>query len=150
MWLDTQAFAKLAAQARAYAREHGATLVNITPTTVRPQSGPAYRKCIECDTIMQRKNYGRKSGVVVDICVKHGIWFDAHEMDEILRWLRNGGQEAPDPRPQATIDKNALRALNVANTAQATAAPRTSVLGMVGDVFDVVEFVGDILSLFRH
>lgn len=42
---------------------------------------------------MNRRNYGRKSGVIVDVCSRHGIWFDLHELDSLLRWIRQGGEE---------------------------------------------------------
>ena len=40
---------------------------------------------------MHRRNFGRKSGVVVDTCGAHGVWFDAGELDGVLAWLRAGG-----------------------------------------------------------
>jgi Zn-finger nucleic acid-binding protein len=42
--------------------------------------------------MMYRRNYGRRSGVIVDICKDHGIWFDADELPRILAWIRSGGQ----------------------------------------------------------
>jgi hypothetical protein len=32
--------------------------------------------------------------VIVDICRKHGIWFDAHEFSQLLGWIRSGGLQA--------------------------------------------------------
>ena len=40
---------------------------------------------------MHRRNYGRKSGVIVDTCRNHGVWFDQGELARILRWLKSGG-----------------------------------------------------------
>jgi len=34
------------------------------------------------------------SGVIVDICGSHGIWFDAQELACVLRWIRSGNLEA--------------------------------------------------------
>jgi len=56
-----------------------------------PQHGGLYRKCPQCRRLMNRRNYGRKSGVIVDICRDHGIWFDAEELPALLRWVRSGG-----------------------------------------------------------
>lgn len=50
-----------------------------------------YRPCPDCDTLMHRRNYGKRSGVIVDVCSKHGIWFDLGELERILRWIRDGG-----------------------------------------------------------
>lgn len=55
--------------------------------------GFKYRKCPECKTLMNRKNYGGRSGVIIDICRHHGLWFDANELSAILLWLKNGGDQ---------------------------------------------------------
>ncbi|MFV2068062.1 MAG: hypothetical protein ACC645_13900 [Pirellulales bacterium] len=57
---------------------------------VQNQTGWKYRACVRCEKLMQRKNYAR-SGVIVDICSDHGIWFDADELPKLLRWIRTGG-----------------------------------------------------------
>jgi hypothetical protein len=46
---------------------------------------------------MPRKNWGQRSGVIVDVCSAHGIWFDADELAGVLRWVRDGGLEQPKP-----------------------------------------------------
>jgi len=59
------------------------------------QQGPAYRPCVVCGGLMVRRNFGRgKSGVIVDICGSHGIWFDADELSHLIAWIRSGGLEA--------------------------------------------------------
>jgi len=57
------------------------------------QKGPLYRPCVLCGSLMNRRNFGRKSGVIVDVCSRHGVWFDLHELDRMLRWIRTGGEE---------------------------------------------------------
>jgi Zn-finger nucleic acid-binding protein len=39
---------------------------------------------------MNRINYSRRSGVIVDICPGHGIWFDHGELARILGWIKDG------------------------------------------------------------
>ncbi|MCF6287763.1 MAG: zf-TFIIB domain-containing protein [Proteobacteria bacterium] len=57
-----------------------------------PTSTPEkfYKKCPQCNIVMHRKNYAKASGIVVDVCAKHGIWFDIHELDAILKFIRQG------------------------------------------------------------
>jgi Zn-finger nucleic acid-binding protein/DNA-directed RNA polymerase subunit RPC12/RpoP len=57
----------------------------------RDRHGRFYRACPICSTLMLRRNFGRRSGVLVDSCKAHGIWFDRGELDTILRWIRSGG-----------------------------------------------------------
>jgi hypothetical protein len=40
---------------------------------------------------MWPRHYGRRSGVIIDVCRNHGIWFDADELPRILEWIRQGG-----------------------------------------------------------
>jgi len=56
------------------------------------QNGPLYRACPECSKLMHRRNFGRKSGIIVDHCGEHGYWFDAEELDGVLRWIQQGGE----------------------------------------------------------
>jgi len=53
-----------------------------------------YRKCPECGAMMQRRNFGRRSGVVVDWCASHGTWLDAHELEDIAAFVIEGGLRA--------------------------------------------------------
>lgn len=76
-----------------------------------PLPGPTttlYRPCPTCKKLMHRRNFGRKSGVIVDTCRSHGVWFDAHELDGILRWMRAGGEVAAE-RLQAQEEREAHR-----------------------------------------
>ena len=50
-----------------------------------------YRNCPECGDQMRRQNYGRVSGVVVDVCPRHGWFFDAGELQAIIEFVRSGG-----------------------------------------------------------
>ena len=52
-----------------------------------------YRKCPDCSKIMQRKNYMNRSGVIMDICLDHGIWLDAGELKQIQEWTSLGGKQ---------------------------------------------------------
>ncbi|MDH3744461.1 MAG: zf-TFIIB domain-containing protein [Acidobacteriota bacterium] len=55
-----------------------------------------YRPCPVCGKLMNRQNYGRRSGVILDSCSEHGLWFDHGELETILRWVRDGGLARAD------------------------------------------------------
>ena len=63
---------------------------------VREQTnGPkkiAYRKCPVCRQLMNRINFGTRSGVIVDQCRTHGAWLDSGELKRLLDWKKAGGQ----------------------------------------------------------
>jgi len=51
-----------------------------------------YRKCPECDGFMQRRNYRKSSGVIIDVCNEHGTWLDADELEQIAGFILSGGE----------------------------------------------------------
>src|SRR5262249_36118624 len=53
--------------------------------------GRFYRPCVVCGELMNRFNFGRVSGVIIDACRDHGIWFDAEALTRILDWIHRGG-----------------------------------------------------------
>ena len=59
------------------------------------QAGPMYRKCPVCAVVMNRQNYGRISGVIIDVCKEHGVWFDAHELGDLTADLAASGWQVP-------------------------------------------------------
>lgn len=66
-----------------------------------------YRPCAVCGNLMVRRNYGRRSGVILDLCADHGLWFDADELHRVLAWVKTGGsthQEA-EARERAAAEK---------------------------------------------
>ena len=50
-----------------------------------------YVPCPECGEMMNRKNFARCSGVIIDWCKGHGYWFDTCELDKIMAWIQGGG-----------------------------------------------------------
>jgi Zn-finger nucleic acid-binding protein len=50
-----------------------------------------YIKCPICKGLMNRVNFGARSGVVIDKCI-HGIWLDNGELRKLLEWRKSGGQ----------------------------------------------------------
>jgi len=50
-----------------------------------------YLPCPACSRSMARKNFGRVSGAMVDVCIEHGTWFDQGELAKSLEFVRDGG-----------------------------------------------------------
>lgn len=55
------------------------------------EEGPFYKNCPYCKSMMNRKNFGTASGVIIDVCAAHGVWLDANEIEMIVRWIKQGG-----------------------------------------------------------
>ncbi len=56
-----------------------------------PQTAVNYVPCPTCKKLMNRNNFARTSGVIIDICKQHGIWFDASELSKIIEFIHKGG-----------------------------------------------------------
>lgn len=54
-----------------------------------------YRKCPECQALMQRRNFRHSSGVILDTCAEHGTWLDADELEQIAGFLASGRGTSP-------------------------------------------------------
>lgn len=54
--------------------------------------GVSYIKCPVCSKLMNRVNFGTKSGVIVDRCKEHGVWLDGGELRHLFEWMKAGGQ----------------------------------------------------------
>ena len=97
------------------------------------QDGPLYRACPVCSKLMNRRNFGRKSGIIVDQCGPHGFWFDPQELESVLRWVRLGGEgrvarQEDEERRQAVRQQEFDRQLAPADSDWPTAAGRTGTL----------------------
>ena len=57
-----------------------------------------YRRCPICDNMMQRINYRAVSGVIVDRCLRHGIWLDGGELRQLFDWKEAGGSKKKDTK----------------------------------------------------
>ncbi|HEX5703194.1 MAG TPA: zf-TFIIB domain-containing protein [Pyrinomonadaceae bacterium] len=94
LWLEVAAFEKICAD-----REHQSSVLGMPSPVVEHQIHPAkeirvrYIPCPQCRQLMNRMNFARCSGVIVDICRGHGIWFDRDELRSIIEFIRAGGLE---------------------------------------------------------
>jgi Zn-finger nucleic acid-binding protein len=52
-----------------------------------------YVPCPACQNFMNRRNFGKTSGIIVDMCHQHGTWFDAGELPRVLAFVQSGGLE---------------------------------------------------------
>jgi len=90
-WIEAAAFQTLCAE-----REQQAAVVHRKPADARPpvtsMTGPIrYRPCPQCGKMMNRLNFGRLSGAVVDVCSSHGTFLDRGELHQIVQFILGGG-----------------------------------------------------------
>jgi len=52
---------------------------------------------------MNRMNFARCSGVIVDVCKGHGTWFDRDELSRIVEFISDGGLNASRAKEKIEI-----------------------------------------------
>ncbi len=73
-------------------RDHAAGLRLALPERPRPALEPVqYVRCPGCTQLMNRRQFGAISGVIVDTCRTHGVWFDGGELHAVLAFIARGG-----------------------------------------------------------
>lgn len=103
IWLDAETFERLCADKE----KQSAVLSFLANRTVRPNSQTKinYVPCPDCHQLMNRNNFARASGVIVDICKQHGLWFDADELSAIFEFIQKGGMELARKRELREIEQ---------------------------------------------
>lgn len=65
-----------------------------------------YVPCPDCKDLMNRNNFGRSSGVIIDVCKQHGVWFDAQELPRIMEFIHAGGLDRARQKEKMQIDED--------------------------------------------
>jgi Zn-finger nucleic acid-binding protein len=87
IWLDRDEFHRATREQTVYKKVKikGAYRKN-------PIRGPVeYIPCVRCGKLMNRGNFGKISGVIIDRCDTHGVWLDAGELEKIQHFVADGG-----------------------------------------------------------
>ena len=140
VWVDAATFEHICASGES----QGAVLHQFAPAARIDTSGESvrYRKCVACGKMMNRMNFGRLSGTIVDVCKGHGTLLDAGELHAVVRFIQGGGL---DRARQRQIDelKDQEQRLRMAEATR----PR----GGGGELHSDVSWSGfDLLSLLDH
>lgn len=90
LWLDQATFQDLGSH-----RERQGAVLGALPAPAAGAPGAlepvVYRPCPVCTQRMNRVAYARRSGVVLDVCRAHGLWFDRDELRRVLAFIGEGG-----------------------------------------------------------
>jgi hypothetical protein len=90
VWVDAQAFEQICSNG-----ESRAALLHraVGGSPAPPERRIKYRPCARCGKMMNRINFARLSGTVVDVCRGHGTFLDAGELHAIVAFIQKGGLE---------------------------------------------------------
>lgn len=89
MWTDVATFESICSDKE----KHSAVLSFIASRSAEIPVQPVinYVPCPDCKQLMNRSNFARTSGVIIDLCKQHGVWFDRDELPKIIDFIDDGG-----------------------------------------------------------
>jgi Zn-finger nucleic acid-binding protein len=82
-----------------------------------------YVPCPDCSKLMNRVNFGKRSGVVLDSCAQHGTWFDADELRRVVEFVRDGGLDRARAHERQQLEEQ-RRLLDVRQKIASWGAPQ--------------------------
>lgn len=79
-----------------------------------------YLPCPDCGKMMNRVNFARVSGILMDVCKAHGTWFDRDELRQTVEFIRAGGLEKARERQLEALaeERRRLAEQQAANRAE--------------------------------
>jgi len=105
LWVDIASFEEICRDREQQSALLGTAQFTSTVKNVNDRSRVRYVPCPECGQLMNRVNFARCSGVVVDVCKGHGTWFDRDELAEIIGFIRAGGLDEARAREKAQLEE---------------------------------------------
>ena len=132
LWADVETFETVCAERESQAAVLGSVsskqhaIENKNPVKVN------YVPCPVCKQLMNRSNFASSSGVIIDLCKQHGVWFDIEELPKIIEFVRKGGLDHARRKEKLQIEdeRNRLR------SEQYKLASERSRIGETNDNYD--------------
>lgn len=89
-FLDESALHALVERARNETETETVDSLWMPPITLHAKANDVrYLPCPICAERMNRSLFGKKSGILVDVCAQHGTWFDHGEVETAVRFARS-------------------------------------------------------------
>ena len=106
-WMNVDTFEDLCTDKE----QQSAVLGFVSNRANDPKIGPPvkYIPCPDCKQLMNRSNFARVSGVIIDLCKQHGVWFDANELQKIIDFIENGGLARAREKQKIALDDELSR-----------------------------------------
>ncbi|MBX7054509.1 MAG: zf-TFIIB domain-containing protein [Pyrinomonadaceae bacterium] len=107
LWADVGTFERLCSESEQSSAVLG--FIGGREPKALPAAKISYVPCPDCGQLMNRSNFARASGVIIDICKTHGVWFDAGELPRIMEFIQKGGMEAARQKERFELEEQRKR-----------------------------------------
>lgn len=112
------------------------------PPVIREKGSPLppvrYRPCPACGALMNRVNYAGGSGIIVDRCKGHAVWFDRGELTAIVDFLEGGGWDRIRERDRERL-REEVRSLESRKQLDGAISLPTSAADREGHGFETIK-----------
>lgn len=112
LWVDVDSFEQIVSEREQQSAALGAASIVPKHSSASAGNEPnkvRYVPCPQCHQLMNRVNFARCSGVVVDVCKGHGTWFDRDELRRIVEFIEGGGLEVSRAREKRELEEERQR-----------------------------------------
>lgn len=89
LWIDPASLQRLCD-----AREEHSAVANALAARIPTATAPdvvRYVPCPRCAKLMNRVNFSKSSGVIMDVCKTDGVWLDRGELQRVIDFVEHGG-----------------------------------------------------------
>jgi Zn-finger nucleic acid-binding protein len=112
VWLDRATFERLCAERDARAAVLSGPWDQAAvdkPALAAVRARVRYRRCPFCGKFMNRVNFARHSGFVLDVCRDHGTFFDQAELPGVVGFIARGGLDRARQREREALEEERRR-----------------------------------------
>lgn len=114
LWVDADSLQQICVDKEQQAAVAGVPHTQAPPEEANIEVNIHYIPCPVCKQLMNRVNFAHCSNVIVNVCGKHGTWFDKDELRRVVDFIRAGGFEKERARQVAELAEKQMAARNTA------------------------------------
>ena len=90
VWVDPQTLQTLCDVREVHAGVVSALAARVPANSALPDT-VRYVPCPRCQKLMNRVNFSKSSGVIMDVCKTDGVWLDRGELQRVVGFVESGG-----------------------------------------------------------
>jgi Zn-finger nucleic acid-binding protein len=147
IWINAATFDHICAN-----QQEQASLLGMAPHSVQKvaiDTTPRYLPCPECGKLMNRLNFAGYSGIILDLCRPHGLWFDRDELRRIIEFIRGGGMDLARQRERRELDQ-ARRSLEEARQRIPNSTYQSNAITDDAEILAAFKLAGGLIRVIFH
>ncbi len=103
-----------------------------------------YVNCPQCGSMMDRRQFAAVSGIVVDVCRAHGVWFDHDELPRVVQFVGDGKLQ----KVAKTRHKQRMNSIDELQDRTASTSRHKRITSDLSSGFDAADLLEAIFKLF--